>query len=171
MGYPGNPNSPLRYKGERVRLGAFGACMKCWKECGQDQDKYDKMMAAKRTQGPVAFCTPEEQAGPEAGQCPWCGHQTIHEKCGVCMNPDCRYGKAGPGEFDGSPAELAEARENRLTRIYELACWTASLLPGRTDKLRLCELDEAIQHLEKAVAPFMLAAIQFKAKRQETNSG
>jgi len=34
-------------------------------------------------------CTPEEQAGPDAGVCPACQRKTLHQICHECMNPKC----------------------------------------------------------------------------------
>lgn len=37
-------------------------------------------------------CTPEEQAGPGATECPKCYRKTMHQICrDTCMNPACGF--------------------------------------------------------------------------------
>ena len=74
----------------------MSACEKCWSDSRLGSDYY--RLLDERKEHP---CTPEEQAGPGAGQCPWCGRMTLHQHtrepmCG-CDGSDA----ATPAEADG----------------------------------------------------------------------
>ncbi len=60
------------------------ACEKCWRE-SRDTDHYHELLKARED----SPCTPEEQAGPDASQCPKCGQITLHQHTKECMTPKC----------------------------------------------------------------------------------
>lgn len=60
----------------------MSACEKCWKDAHRGlhagrsvPDEYQRLIN-ERKDNP---CTPEEQAGDSAKQCPGCGRMTIHQ--------------------------------------------------------------------------------------------
>lgn len=64
----------------------MSACEKCWRDAGIEAwtsqgDKVDiyRRLVQERD------CTPEEQAGPDAGQCEKCKRMTAHQHTGECM--------------------------------------------------------------------------------------
>lgn len=59
----------------------MSSCEKCWADAGGNARRYDEMLAA-RIHGK---CTPEEQAGPGAGECPACKRMTLHPHTGEPM--------------------------------------------------------------------------------------
>ncbi len=70
----------------------MSSCEKCWRDAHRgDQfsvsEEYVKLMDERRS----TPCAPEEQAGPDAGECPGCNRMTIHQTtnepmCG-CKEP------------------------------------------------------------------------------------
>jgi hypothetical protein len=65
------------------------SCEKCWEDahagypyCDVAQE-YERLIKERDANGHT--CTPEEQAGPDAGVCPSCGRRAIHQYCHVCM--------------------------------------------------------------------------------------
>ena len=58
------------------------ACEKCWKDSGGDHARYKRLLKGRH-------CTPEEQAGDDAGLCPDCGRRTVHQHTGDCLSPEC----------------------------------------------------------------------------------
>ncbi len=60
----------------------MASCERCWREAGGNPALYQELIARRN-------CTPEEQAGRGAGECPVCGRRTIHQYVHVCMNPQC----------------------------------------------------------------------------------
>lgn len=59
----------------------MGSCEKCWRESGGDPIRYNELLCENE-------CTPEEQAGPDAGWCGHCHRKTIHQYTGKCMVPN-----------------------------------------------------------------------------------
>jgi len=62
----------------------MSACERCWRDAHRDPyldgvDEYRRLIATRD-------CTPEEQAGPDAGECPMCHRDTIHQHTGMCMS-------------------------------------------------------------------------------------
>lgn len=58
----------------------MSSCEKCWRDAhtgsGRDiGDEYYRLMK-ERKGGP---CTPEQQAGPDAEECPECKRMTLHQ--------------------------------------------------------------------------------------------
>lgn len=54
----------------------MSSCEKCWVDSEGGADYHRLLLerdAAKRV------CTPEEQAGPDAGECPFCKRRTLHQ--------------------------------------------------------------------------------------------
>lgn len=71
----------------------MSACEKCWRDAHRGPqfsvaEEYARLMEERRDHP----CTPEQQAGPDADQCPLCGRMTLHQytrepMCG-CESPD-----------------------------------------------------------------------------------
>jgi hypothetical protein len=64
----------------------MASCEKCWEEAGGDPDYYHHLLR-------VNNCTPEEQAGEGADECPRCHRRTIHCLTLECVNPQCSGAK------------------------------------------------------------------------------
>jgi len=61
----------------------MASCEKCWRDAGGDAVRYEELVRSRQ-------CTPEEQAGPDAGACPACYRRTLHGFTGECMNAECK---------------------------------------------------------------------------------
>lgn len=65
----------------------MSACEKCWHDAHYGSpfvnvaDKYAKLLK-ERSNNP---CTPEQQAGEDAGICPVCNRKTLHQWTQECM--------------------------------------------------------------------------------------
>jgi hypothetical protein len=59
----------------------MSVCERCWSDAAGDVAHYEALLDARRSQP----CSPEQQAGPNAAQCPGCGSQTIHQHTGEPM--------------------------------------------------------------------------------------
>ncbi len=59
----------------------MSSCEKCWHDAGGNADLYSRLVESRR-ENP---CTPEQQAGDDAGYCPKCSRKTIHQHTGECM--------------------------------------------------------------------------------------
>jgi len=77
----------------------MASCEKCWAESGwealrtgADQADVYRRLVSERT------CTPEEQAGRDAGYCIPCTRYTVHQYARVCM----ACGARAPGRGHGS---------------------------------------------------------------------
>jgi hypothetical protein len=70
------------------------SCEKCWKDAGGNPDRYTKLVRERK-------CTPEEQAGDDAGNCNSCGRRTMHQHCHICMNPSCSSNQSPQTEREG----------------------------------------------------------------------
>lgn len=78
------------------------SCEKCWSDSATIEDHagaYHKLLERRDREGKT--CTPEEQAGPDATECPECHRMTCHQWCHVCMA--CGY--------DPKPATLRTGEE------------------------------------------------------------
>ena len=72
----------------------MSSCEKCWRDSrwsdrfwdGKEPSPYRKLLAERVGED---ACTPEEQAGPDAGVCPKCKRQCLHQITGECMNREC----------------------------------------------------------------------------------
>ena len=58
-------------------------CEKCWRDSMGNADQYLYLVRTRPE------CTPEQQAGPDADECPVCHRRTMHQHCHRCTNPDC----------------------------------------------------------------------------------
>lgn len=63
------------------------SCEKCWRDAGGDADLYTQLIEQRNKSGQE--CSPEEQAGEEAGWCPVCSRKTVHMHSDVCMVKEC----------------------------------------------------------------------------------
>ena len=69
----------------------MASCEKCWEDAcmleyserRKSRAEYYHDLIAERKDNP---CTPEQQAGMDAKECPKCGRMTIHQYAHVCMN-------------------------------------------------------------------------------------
>jgi len=93
------------------------SCEKCWSDAGGDATRY---IALIRERFPRQ-CTPEEQAGPDAAQCPHCKRMTLHQHTG---EPMCRCPESAPWTH----RRLASAG----IRVGSARTGTALLAIGRT---------------------------------------
>ena len=67
------------------------SCEKCWSDAhtqytvmtGTVADEYSRLITGRDETGHT--CTPEQQAGEEAAECPECGRRAVHQWCKVCM--------------------------------------------------------------------------------------
>ena len=66
----------------------MSACEKCWTDAGGDAGKYASLLAEREAAGTV--CSPEQQAGRDATDCPGCGRRAIHRYTGECT-ADCGW--------------------------------------------------------------------------------
>ena len=70
----------------------MSACEKCWRDAGfgwphrSTAEEYHRLMTERQ----VHPCTPEQQAGPDAGECPTCHRKTLHQHTRepMCGCPD-----------------------------------------------------------------------------------
>jgi len=60
----------------------MSACERCWAEAGGNAGEYRRLLSLRS-------CTPEQQAGPDAGLCLHCGRRTRHQHTGECMVHGC----------------------------------------------------------------------------------
>lgn len=58
----------------------MSACEKCWADSSCSAD-YMRLLNERKDHP----CTPEEQAGPDAGQCQLCKRMTLHQHTGKPM--------------------------------------------------------------------------------------
>ncbi len=65
----------------------MSSCEKCWQE-SRFVDSYHELLESRKD----SPCTPEEQAGPNASECPKCKRMTLHQHTRECMN-GCRIGE------------------------------------------------------------------------------
>jgi len=67
----------------------MSSCEKCWADAYREEvsgnecqpDAYHRLLFERRE----CHCTPEQQAGPDAGVCTKCGRQTLHQHTGEPM--------------------------------------------------------------------------------------
>ena len=60
----------------------MSSCEKCWADAGGDSNRYRELLRARDKTG---RCTPEEEAGPNAKECPLCHRRTKHQHTGQLM--------------------------------------------------------------------------------------
>ena len=56
----------------------MASCEKCWNDSKGELERYSQLIMLR-------VCSPEEQAGPEAGICPSCKRKTLHQHTNDCM--------------------------------------------------------------------------------------
>jgi hypothetical protein len=71
----------------------MSSCEKCWSDSAMhrlfgDGPDYRELLA-RRNGVTERECTPEEQAGEDAQDCPLCGRRSLHQFTRECMNPEC----------------------------------------------------------------------------------
>ena len=74
--------------------GNMPSCEKCWNDAfwmsyidpDKTQAEYYTEIIKERKDSP---CTPEQQAGPDAEECPKCKRKCLHQCTHDCMNPEC----------------------------------------------------------------------------------
>ena len=59
----------------------MAACEKCWRDAGGNPSEYERLLVLRKGNN----CTPEQQAGDDAADCPTCKRKTIHQYAHVCM--------------------------------------------------------------------------------------
>ena len=63
----------------------MASCEKCWRDANRDPygnvaDEYDRLLHERAARP----CTPEQQAGDDATECPRCERRTMHQYAKVC---------------------------------------------------------------------------------------
>lgn len=58
----------------------MSSCEKCWRD-SRTAENYSELLESRKGHP----CTPEEQAGPDASECPLCKRMVIHQFTGECM--------------------------------------------------------------------------------------
>lgn len=61
----------------------MSSCEKCWTDAMATNTPYDLLVTRRNDDGRA--CTPEQQAGPNAMQCPSCERWTLHQHTGEPM--------------------------------------------------------------------------------------
>jgi len=57
------------------------SCEKCWEDAFGNPEKYRELIEERKNDP----CTPEEQAGEDATECPKCKRKTVHQYAKICM--------------------------------------------------------------------------------------
>ena len=114
----------------------MSACEKCWSDAfeqgfyrgGSTAEIYRQLVDEREP------CSPEAQAGPDAGQCPTCDRMTLHQHTGECMagcmavrykNPAAvALGKLGASKGGKArAAKLSPERRRQIARQGGEARW------------------------------------------------
>ena len=75
----------------------MAACEKCWRDSGGEGEGYGDLVRSRNKSNNT--CTPEEQAGPYATECPACKRMTLHQHTHDCMaGCSCSQGGLHVGE-------------------------------------------------------------------------
>lgn len=80
----------------------MSACEKCWADSRYAEhfggDDTYRTLVARRDGKYERRCTPEEQSGSDATECPACKRKTVHQHTHMCQVPGCTLGeyKAAP---------------------------------------------------------------------------
>ena len=61
----------------------MATCEKCWSDAHGSAEAYEQILRERDESGNP--CTPEEQAGPDAGWCVRCQRRTRHQWTAECM--------------------------------------------------------------------------------------
>jgi hypothetical protein len=110
----------------------MSACEKCWADAQTFDCLYTDLLAERHTDG---LCTPEEQAGPDAGECPFCKRMTAHQHtrelmCGcnpvTAVDSDTGPAQAEVATIESAPTVVAEgvqfSRSRALAQL-EVHLW------------------------------------------------
>lgn len=95
------------------------ACEKCWSD-SSSVDNYRQLLESRKDHP----CTPEQQAGPDANECPKCKRQTLHQHTRECM-AGCAIEPLGPAGSVGEGGSAMRIKtivwQNRreFNAIYE----------------------------------------------------
>lgn len=75
----------------------MSSCERCWSRAF---NPYGYETQAERYQENIKThnCSPELQAGDDAGWCPDCGRMTLHQHTKECMSPECDSAPQRPVE-------------------------------------------------------------------------
>ena len=57
----------------------MSSCERCWRDAAGDPDRYQRLIRSPKD------CTPEQQAGRDAGWCSVCRVRAVHEITRECM--------------------------------------------------------------------------------------
>lgn len=75
----------------------MSSCERCWADSyipggpvGKRNERYSRLIRKRD-------CTPEQQAGPDAAECPACGRESIHQVTG---EPMCGCELEGPLDYE-----------------------------------------------------------------------
>lgn len=82
------------------------SCEKCWRDARGDAEEYSRLVKERDEVGNK--CTPEQQAGHEAGTCEFCLRKTVHMYSEVCMVEGCAKCKTCR-HFEESPSVGTES--------------------------------------------------------------
>jgi len=63
----------------------MSACERCWSEAQTNEDPSARYLQLVRSRTGERTCSPEEQAGSDAEECPDCKRMTRHQHTGECM--------------------------------------------------------------------------------------
>jgi len=82
------------------------SCEKCWEDAGKDPykdkvEEYHRLIRERDASENV--CTPEQQAGRDAGVCPRCNRRALHQWTNECMK--CQYEGTHDGPVTGGEDE------------------------------------------------------------------
>lgn len=80
----------------------MASCEKCWADALGQPDEYERLLKQRRD----TPCTPEEQAGDEAHDCPNCSRTTVHQYARVCMACGCDVADISRNEHGHDPHRI-----------------------------------------------------------------
>ena len=75
----------------------MSSCEKCWRDSRSAEhfgaaNAYVALIA-RRNGETERSCSPEEQAGHDATECPACRRKTVHQHTHLCQTPGCALGE------------------------------------------------------------------------------
>jgi hypothetical protein len=76
----------------------MSSCEKCWSDAHRPDpyvsvaEEYERLIEERKGE---RACTPEQQAGPDARECPTCHRKVLHQYTGECMAGCNHFGKIG----------------------------------------------------------------------------
>lgn len=113
----------------------MASCEKCWADAAGNPELYRELFRTRN-------CTPEEQAGVDATECPVCHRRAVHQHCHICM-------ACGEEVLNGSVC-LAIAQSRAIIRHHKVeqlaaleheqwAEWAKSLIANEALSMERCE--------------------------------